>query len=139
MDKYKETLYTRLQNRCAFPEQGRYNTINSIHRRTGQENEMAFRDEIIGRIRQQYPYLEKKYGVKRIGLFGSVVRREEGPDSDVDIVVEFSKPVGLGFMEFAREMEQLCGRRVDVLTPEGIRNIRVQDVSTSITKDIVYV
>jgi predicted nucleotidyltransferase len=100
---------------------------------------MAFRDEIIGKIRQQYPYLEKKYGVKRIGLFGSVVRREEGPDSDVDIVVEFSNPVGLSFMEFAREMEQLCGRQVDVLTPEGIRNIRVQDVSTSIKKDIVYV
>jgi len=69
---------------------------------------MAFRDEIITRIRQQYPYLEKKYGVKRIGLFGSVVRREEGPESDVDIVVEFSKPVGLGFMGFVDEMEQLC-------------------------------
>jgi len=100
---------------------------------------MAFRDEIITRIRQQYPYLEKKYGVKRIGLFGSVVRREEGPESDVDIVVEFSKPVGLGFMGFVDEMEQLCGRQVDVLTPEGIKNIRVRNVSKNIEKDIVYV
>ena len=100
---------------------------------------MSYRDEIITKIQHQYPHLVEKYGVKRIGLFGSLARREDTPASDIDLVVEFTTPLGFGFMGFVEEMEKLCGRRVDVLTPDGIRNIRVKDVASAIEKDIVYV
>ena len=61
------------------------------------------------------------------------------PDSDVDIVVEFERPIGLKFMEFVTYMENLFGKKVDVLTKDGIKNIRVKNVSTEIEKNIIYV
>ena len=62
-----------------------------------------------------------------------------GQDSDVDIVVEFERPIGLKFMEFVDYMEKLFGKKVDVLTKDGIKNIRVKNVSTEIEKNIIYV
>ena len=46
------------------------------------------KDEVIRRIRENYGEI-KKFGVKRIGIFGSVVREEAGENSDIDILVEF--------------------------------------------------
>lgn len=100
---------------------------------------MGYRDEIIEKIKEQYPYLSRQYGIRRIGLFGSVAMDSAGPDSDVDIVVEFEYPIGLKFIEFVEYMENLFGKKVDVLTKEGIRNIRVKNVSSEIEKNIIYV
>jgi len=100
---------------------------------------MSYQAEIIKKIKENYPLLSKEFGVKRIGIFGSVARHEEGPDSDIDIVVEFNRPIGLRFVNFVEYIENLFGRRVDVLTKEGIRNIRVKTVSSDIEKDIIYV
>ena len=49
---------------------------------------MGYGAEIIKKIKEQYPFLSKQYGVRRIGIFGSVAMDSAGPDSDVDIVVE---------------------------------------------------
>ena len=100
---------------------------------------MNHQAEIIKKIKENYPLLSKEFGVKRIGIFGSVARHEESPDSDIDIVVEFNRPIGLRFVNFVEHIENLFGRRVDVLTKEGIRNIRVKTVSSDIEKDIIYV
>lgn len=100
---------------------------------------MGCRDKIIGKIKEQYPYLSQKYGVSRIGIFGSVSRDSATTDSDVDIVVEFDKPIGLKFVELVEYMEDLFDRKVDVLTKDGIRNIRVKNVSSEIEKNIIYV
>ncbi|MFQ5799831.1 MAG: nucleotidyltransferase family protein [Bacteroidota bacterium] len=78
-------------------------------------------EEVIEIIRRELPYLTERFGVKRIGLFGSFARGTPGSDSDVDILVEFGRPIGLKFMEFADHLEQVLGRKVDVLTPAGIR------------------
>jgi len=100
---------------------------------------MGYRDEIIKKIKEQYPYLSRQYGIRRIGLFGSVAKDSAGPDSDVDIVVEFDHHIGLKFIEFVEYMENLFGKKVDVITQDGIRNIRVKNVSTEIEKNIIYV
>ncbi len=100
---------------------------------------MSYRDEIIEKIKTQYPYLSKEFGVKRIGLFGSVARQEEKPESDIDIVVEFNRPIGLRFISFVEYIENLFGKKVDVLTRDGIRNIRVKAVSSEIEREIIYV
>jgi len=100
---------------------------------------MGNRTEIIRKIKEQYPFLSKQYGVRRIGIFGSVALDSAGPDSDVDIVVEFERPIGLKFMEFIEYMESLFGKKVDVLTKEGIKNIRVKNVSAEIERNIIYV
>ena len=60
-------------------------------------------------------------GVARLSLFGSVLRDDFGPDSDVDVLVEFEVGARVGFFELSRlqdELEALFGgRKVDLLTP----------------------
>ncbi len=100
---------------------------------------MDHRAEIIREIRRYYPFLSEEFGVKRIGIFGSVARGENNAQSDVDLVVEFSRPIGLKFVDFVEQIEKLVGKKVDVLTEEGVKNIRVKTVSSEIEKDIIYV
>ena len=100
---------------------------------------MESRDEIIKKIKGQYSYLSQQYGIRRIGIFGSVAMDTAGQDSDIDIVVEFDRPIGLKFMELIEYMEKLFGKKVDVLTKDGIKNIRVKNVSREIEKNIIYV
>lgn len=90
-------------------------------------------------LREQVPYLASEYGVKRIGLFGSYAQGIPTEQSDVDIVVEFERPIGFRFTEFAEYLEGLLGKRVDVLTPAGIRGIRIDHIAKSIEESIVYV
>ncbi len=100
---------------------------------------MSYLDEVIRKIKSQYPYLSSEFGIKRIGVFGSVARKADRDQSDIDLVVEFERPIGLKFMSLAEYMEKLFGRKVDILTKDGIRNIRVKRVSTDIKKNIIYV
>lgn len=100
---------------------------------------MSYLDEVIRKLKLQYPYLSSEFGVKRIGVFGSIAKQEERKESDIDMVIEFDRPIGLKFIALAEYMENLFGRKVDILTKDGIRNIRVKSVSTDIEKDIIYV
>lgn len=64
----------------------------------------------------------RSLGVKSLALFGSVARDEAGPDSDVDLLVEFENPVGLfAFARLQRHLEELLGREVDLGTPNSLR------------------
>jgi len=100
---------------------------------------MLTREEIIRILQEQYPYLASEFGVKRIGLFGSYAQGMPTETSDVDIVVEFDRPVGFRFVEFAEYLEHLLGKSVDVLTPAGIQGIRVDRIARSIEESTVYV
>lgn len=63
-----------------------------------------------------------QYGVRRFGLFGSFVRGEQSRGSDVDILVEFEsgKKTFVNFMHLAFFLEEVLGRKVDLLTPESL-------------------
>jgi uncharacterized protein len=65
-------------------------------------------------------------GIKRLAAFGSVVRHDFRPDSDVDLLVEFADVESPGyadrFMRFAEEAERILGRPVDLLTTNSLRN-----------------
>ncbi|CAD7781824.1 MAG: Nucleotidyltransferase domain protein [Candidatus Methanoperedenaceae archaeon GB37] len=82
---------------------------------------MSHQAEIIKKIREHYPFLSKEFGVKRIGIFGSVARHEEGPGSDIDIVVEFNKPIGLKFIGFVEHIESLLGEKSMCLRKKVLR------------------
>ena len=62
------------------------------------------------------------YGVKNIGLFGSFVRGEQTPKSDIDVLVEFTpeKHTFDNFMEVAFLLEEILGRKVELITPEAL-------------------
>ncbi|MBI4317728.1 MAG: nucleotidyltransferase family protein [Chloroflexi bacterium] len=100
---------------------------------------MLTRDRIVQLLKEKSPYLAAEFGVKKVGLFGSYARAQADATSDIDIVIEFERPVGFRFFELVDFLEALLGRRVDVLTPAGIQNIRIERVAKRIAESIVYV
>jgi uncharacterized protein len=66
----------------------------------------------------------RRYGVRELSLFGSAVRGEMRPESDIDIMVEFEPGVRVGLIQFeslAGELEALAGHRVDLVTKRGLK------------------
>lgn len=63
----------------------------------------------------------RNHGTKRVALFGSFVRGEAGPESDIDLIVDFLQPTGfLALVKLERELSEALGRKVDLLTREAI-------------------
>jgi uncharacterized protein len=61
-------------------------------------------------------------GVDSLALFGSVAKGKAGPDSDVDMLVTFSKPVGFfEFLDAKNYLEHLLGRPVDLVTEDALK------------------
>ena len=84
-------------------------------------------------------YLAVEYGVSRIGLFGSFASQTADEKSDIDLLVEFHRPIGFRYMELVDYLEALLGHEVDVLTPAGLQGIRVKQVADRINESLVYV
>jgi len=62
----------------------------------------------------------RRHHIQRLALFGSVLREDFGPDSDVDVLVEFDPEhvPGLAFFDMQDELSELLGRKVDLNTPQ---------------------
>jgi predicted nucleotidyltransferase len=71
--------------------------------------------EIMATLKDQRPTL-RKLKVRRIGLFGSYVRGEQGKSSDIDFLVEFEEPNFDNFMELVFYLENLFAQKVDLIT-----------------------
>lgn len=97
------------------------------------------RENIFLILKKELPYLKEKYGVNRIALFGSFAQNQQTEKSDVDLVVEFEKPIGLDFIDLAEYLEKVIGKKIDLLTPDGISSIRIPRVSESIKRNLIYV
>ncbi len=78
-------------------------------------------DQVQSKLKSIHPSLMQRYPIKRLALFGSIVRNEQTPDSDVDIMVEFSRPVGFQFFELANELENCLKCHVDLVSRNGIK------------------
>lgn len=75
--------------------------------------------EILAAIK---PTLERQYHVAEIGLFGSYARGEEQKASDVDILVEFARPVGMfKFLELEEFLGTKIGKRVDLVSRKALK------------------
>ena len=68
--------------------------------------------------------------IRKLSLFGSILRDDFGPDSDVDVLVEFEdgKTPGLAYFTMQDELSGMLRRPVDLLTPEGISKYYVEEV-----------
>ncbi|MCD6221312.1 nucleotidyltransferase family protein [bacterium] len=79
-------------------------------------------EEIKKIIQQHKKEMKEKYGVKEIGIFGSLVRGEMKEESDVDILVEFEKPIGFfKFLELEEYLSDLIGRKVDLVSKKALK------------------
>jgi len=81
--------------------------------------------------------IRKRYGVVILGIFGSYARGEQNELSDIDILVELEKPIGLKFFELWEELENLLGVKVDLLTIKAVKQKPL--LWKSIEEDVVYV
>ncbi len=91
-------------------------------------------DEIGARLRDLKPELERRFGVRRIGVFGSVARGEEDADSDVDILVELAEPIGWELLDLKDRLEEVLGRRVDLVTVGALR----EEMSATVLREVVF-
>lgn len=78
-------------------------------------------EDVLGPHREEILRLARKYGATRIRVFGSVRRREARPDSDVDLLVKWSRSAPpMAWLRMPRELEKLLNRRADVGEPESL-------------------
>jgi predicted nucleotidyltransferase len=94
------------------------------------------RDEVLQILRENQDVLNERFGVRSLALFGSVARDEATADSDVDLLAEFERPVGL-FELFALqdELESLLNCSVDVGTVDSLK----PRIRTQVLEEAVYV
>ncbi len=80
------------------------------------------RNELIQLIAKHQKELDA-FGVKSLSVFGSVARGEAGPESDIDLLVEFKRPVGMfEFLDLKDYLEKTLQHRVDLVTSSVFRN-----------------
>ncbi len=91
------------------------------HRGTRRDRRMRL-NRALKIINDHQEELRRRYGIKSIALFGSVSRNEASETSDLDVLVEFDKPVGLfAFAHTRRYLSELLGCEVDLVTPMALR------------------
>ena len=88
---------------------------------------------ILQKLRDYKPVLQKKYPVSNIGVFDSYAR-EATAESDIDIAVEITGPMGLNFVAMADQIEALFGIKTDVIPRRSIK----PEYLPYMGKDIVY-
>ena len=86
-------------------------------------------------LTQLKPELTNKYHVSSIGLFGSIVRDDFNSNSDIDIIVDFSMPIGIEFIDLAEFIERKLKKSVDLVSKNGVK----QKYFRTFESEIIYV
>jgi len=95
------------------------------------------KEEILKKLRELKPYLQKEFGVKEIGIFGSVVRNEQRPDSDIDILIDYDVKVMRSVFKLIKLkffLEEILGKKVDLVPKKGIR----PQLREKILNEVIY-
>ena len=95
---------------------------------------MSELEEIKRKLREHKPELKERYNVEEIGIFGSYVHGDQAESSDIDILVEFSEPIGWEIIDLKEELEKLLDRPVDLVTKDALK----PRLKPQIMKDVVY-
>jgi predicted nucleotidyltransferase len=94
------------------------------------------REEVIKILTKQRTNLAEHFAVSSLALFGSVARDQATPGSDVDLLVEFSKPIGLlDFISLKQHLETLLDCPVDLGTARSLKTRLKEDV----LREVIYV
>ena len=87
-------------------------------------------------IKKNMDELRQKYNVSKMGIFGSFSRGEANDNSDIDVLVEFSKPIDIfEFLSLKEHLEFVLGRRVDLVTEKALR----PQLKENILREVKYV
>lgn len=96
---------------------------------------MLSTEDIEARLRQIKPEITNRFHVHRMGYFGSYSKGQQTEESDLDILVEFSQPVGWGFCTLELFLEKELGLKIDLVTPGALKE-RIKD---QILKQVKYI
>lgn len=108
---------------------------NTVFKKIIYIAEMLTREDIENKLRQMKPQLAERFHVSRIGYFGSFANDKQDENSDLDILVEFSEPIGWEFFTLERFLEQSFGIRIDLVTKNALKE-RLKD---SILNQVSYI
>ncbi len=96
---------------------------------------LRMNQEIISILKAEKNNLNKKFNVTRLGIFGSYARGEEKPDSDVDIIVEFSSIPGMKDFFYTEEyLEKKLNIKVDLVRENAIRS----ELKEQIMSEVIF-
>jgi predicted nucleotidyltransferase len=96
---------------------------------------MLSSNDIESKLKLLKPELVEKFNVSNIGYFGSYRKGEQTESSDLDILVEFSKPVGWKFFTMEKFLEETLGLKVDLVTTNALKD----RIKSSILKQVRYI
>ena len=97
---------------------------------------MRSRDDIIRALADLSAELRGRFKVKKIGLFGSYARQAQRPDSDIDLLVDFSDDADLfDLVELKYFLEERLGNRVDIVPERALRD----ELRQAVLADVSYV
>jgi hypothetical protein len=83
---------------------------------------MSEAHDILATLRTALPELRQRWPVRSLALFGSVARGDAGPASDLDVLVEFDRPVTLSaFLALEETLADMTGRRVDLVSSRALK------------------
>ena len=83
---------------------------------------MSERDRILGVLRAALRDLRQRWPIRSLALFGSIVRGDAGAGSDLDVLVEFERPIGLSaFIGLEEALAALAGRPVDLVSTAALK------------------
>ncbi len=83
----------------------------------------------LDKFKKQLNKICQQNGVKMLGVFGSVARGEDTPESDVDLLIQLKKPVGLiEFIRLQDKFVEVFGRKVDLATEDSLHPLIRQNV-----------
>jgi len=86
-------------------------------------------------LKKHMKILKKKFYVKRIGIFGSLSKGKQTPESDVDILVELNGPIGWDFVELKYFLEEIIGKKVDLVSIKALK----PQLKKNILNEVIYV
>jgi len=88
-------------------------------------------------IEKKKSELSKRFYVSQIGLFGSYVRNEQTRTSDLDVLVDFRKPIGWDVVDLQEYLQELLGVKVDLVLKRGmVRNKKLWEL---VKQEVIYV
>lgn len=97
---------------------------------------MLVLQECIVKLEKFKETFSQKFGITKLGIFGSVARNENTESSDIDIVVEISEPSLSVMYELKQALKRLLGCEVDIVR---LRNTLRPSLKSNIQNDIIYV
>ena len=96
---------------------------------------MTKREDIISKLDELKPRLQKEYSIRQIGLFGSYADNTQTDESDIDILVELEKPIGWKFFSLELYLEKVFNQKIDLVTKKALK----EQIKDKVIDNVKYV